>query len=93
MNELKLTLDTVNPAHFWGANNENYEMIKGAFAKLKLVARGSEIKVLGDEQELKAFEDKFSQLVAHLEKYSSLTNNDVEIYTWCESKWCSKKRC
>ena len=78
MNELKLTLDTVNPAQFWGPNNENYEMIKGAFAKLKIVARGSDVKVLGDEQELKAFEEKFNQLVGQLEKYSSLSNNDVE---------------
>ncbi len=78
MNELKLTLDTVNPAHFWGPNNENYEMIKGSFAKLKIVARGSGVTVLGDEQELMAFEAKFHELVAHLEKYSSLTNNDVE---------------
>lgn len=78
MNELKLTLETVNPALFWGANNENYEMIKASFPKLKLVARGSEVKALGDEQELKSFEDKFNQLVAHLEKYGSLSNNDVE---------------
>jgi len=78
LNELKLTLDTVNPAQFWGPNNENYEMMKGAFAKLKIVARGTEVKVLGDEQELKAFEQKFKELTAHLEKFSSLTNNDVE---------------
>lgn len=91
MNELKLTLDTVNPAHFWGANNENYEMIKGAFAKLKLVARGSEVKVLGDEQELKAFEAKFSQLVTHLEKYSSLTNNDVESILGAKATGVAKK--
>lgn len=78
MNELKLTLDTVNPAQFWGANNENYELIKAAFAKLKIVARGSEVKVLGDDQELKAFESKFSQLIGQLERYSSLSNNDVE---------------
>lgn len=78
MTEIKLTLETVNPALFWGANNENYEMIKASFPKLKLVARGSEVKALGDDQELKAFEDKFNQLIAHLEKYSSLSNNDVE---------------
>ena len=91
MNELKLTLDTVNPAHFWGPNNENYEMIKGAFAKLKLVARGSDVKVLGDEQELKAFEEKFNQLVAHLEKYSSLSNNDVENILGAKASGVAKK--
>lgn len=78
MNELKLTLESVDPVQFWGANNEHYEIIKNAFPKLKVVARGNEVKVLGDEQELKAFEKKYNQLTAHLEKYSSLTASDVE---------------
>lgn len=78
MNELKLTLESVDPAQFWGTNNEHYELIKNAFPKLKLVARGTEVKVLGDDQELKGFEYKYNQLLGHLEKYSALTPNDVE---------------
>ncbi len=78
MNELKLTLETTDQAQFWGANNEHYELLKMAFPKLKLVARGNEVKALGDEAELKAFEQKFNQLVAQLEKYRTLSHNDVE---------------
>jgi phosphate starvation-inducible PhoH-like protein len=78
LNELKLTLESVNPAQFWGTNNEHYELIKNAFPKLKVVARGNEVKVLGDDQELKGFEQKYNQLLGHLEKYSSLTPADVE---------------
>jgi phosphate starvation-inducible PhoH-like protein len=78
LNELKLTLESVDPVQFWGANNEHYEIIKNAFPKLKVVARGNEVKVLGDEQELKAFEKKYIQLISHLEKYSSLLASDVE---------------
>jgi len=68
----------VDPVQFWGANNEHYELIKNAFPKLKIVARGNEVKVLGDEQELKVFETKYNQLIAQLDKYSALTANDVE---------------
>ena len=78
MNELKLTLESVNPVQFWGTNNEHYELIKNAFPKLKVVARGNEVKVLGDDQELKAFEQKYNQLLSHLEQYSNLTPGDVE---------------
>lgn len=78
MNELKLTLETTDQVQFWGANNEHYELIKSAFPKLKIVARGNDVKALGDEAELKAFEQKFEQLVAHLEKYRTLSHNDVE---------------
>lgn len=78
MNEKKLTLESVDPAQFWGTNNEHYELIKLAFPKLKIVARGTDLKVLGDEKELQNFENKFNQLVAHLDRYRSLTPGDVE---------------
>ncbi|MGN7204015.1 PhoH family protein [Pedobacter sp. SAFR-022] len=78
MNEKKLTLESVDPAQFWGTNNEHYELIKLAFPKLKIVARGTDIKVLGDERELQNFENKFNALVAHLDRFRSLTPSDVE---------------
>lgn len=78
MNELKLSLESVDPVQFWGANNEHYEIIKSAFPKLKIVARGNEVKVLGEEQELSLFEKRYNQLTSHLEKYSTLNANDVE---------------
>ncbi|MHA4895035.1 PhoH family protein [Pedobacter sp. PWIIR3] len=78
MNELKLTLESVDPVQFWGPNNEHYEIIKNAFPKLKIVARGNDVKVLGEEQELSLFEKKYNQLISHLEQFSALTANDVE---------------
>jgi len=78
LNELKLTLESVDPLQFWGANNEHYEIIKNAFPKLKVVARGNELKVLGDEKELKVFEQKYTLLLNQLEQYSTLTASDVE---------------
>uniref|UniRef100_UPI0035BBE956 PhoH family protein n=1 Tax=Mucilaginibacter sp. TaxID=1882438 RepID=UPI0035BBE956 len=78
MNELKLSIDQVNPAVLWGPNNDHFEIIKKQYPKLKIVARGSEVKVMGDEQELNLFQAKFDSLVAHIDKYESLNVNDVE---------------
>ncbi|WP_316752100.1 PhoH family protein [Pedobacter gandavensis] len=78
MNELILTLESVDPVQFWGANNEHYELIKNAFPKLKVVARGIELKVFGDEKELKVFEQKYILLLARLENNLGLNVNDVE---------------
>ena len=78
MNELKLTLETTDQVQFWGANNENYELVKAAFPKLKIVARGNDVKALGDDAELKVFEQKFGQLVSHLDKFRTLSLSDVE---------------
>lgn len=62
----------------WGAQNENYELIKKAFPKLKLVSRGIELKVLGDEQEVAAFKLVFDRLVNHIDQYNRMTAIDLE---------------
>ncbi len=77
MNELKTTIEQINPAVLWGPNNDHFEIIKKQFPKLKIVARGNEIKVLGDDNELNLFQDKLSKLIQHVEKYESL--NTIEL--------------
>ena len=78
MNEIKLSIENINPAVLWGPNNDHFEIIKKQYPKLKIVARGSEVKVLGDERELTVFEEKFSYLLQHIEKYENLNIQDVE---------------
>jgi phosphate starvation-inducible PhoH-like protein len=78
LNELKLSIDQVNPAVLWGPNNDHFEIIKKQYPKLKIVARGSEVKVMGDERELTLFLEKFDHLVEHVEKFETLNVNDVE---------------
>ncbi|QJD97837.1 PhoH family protein [Mucilaginibacter robiniae] len=78
MNELKLSIEHINPAVLWGPNNDHFEIIKKQYPKLKIVARGSEVKVLGDENELAAFKDKFGYLLQHVEKFDNLSITDIE---------------
>lgn len=78
MNELKLTLENVNPVVIWGSNNEYFEIIKKHFPKIKIVARGNELKVLGDEAEIVHFNEKFTEILEHVDKFQSLNNNDLE---------------
>lgn len=78
MNELKITLESVNPAVLWGPNNEYFEQIKRSFPKIKIVARGNEVKALGDENELINFNEKITAIIHHLDKYQNLSANDLE---------------
>lgn len=78
MNELKLEIEHINPVVIWGPNNEYFEAIKRQFPKVKIVARGNEVKVLGDEAELQVFNQKFQELLQHVDKYQSLSGNDLE---------------
>jgi phosphate starvation-inducible PhoH-like protein len=50
----------VDPVVIWGANNEYFEIFKKHFPKIKIVARGNEVKVLGDDKELNTFFTKIS---------------------------------
>ena len=77
MNELKIILESVNPVVLWGPNNEYFEMIKRSFPKLKIITRGNEVKVLGDEIELNLFNDKLNQIINHLDQFQNLSNNDI----------------
>lgn len=78
MNELKLEIENINPVVVWGPNNEHFETLKRQFPKIKIVARGNEVKVLGDEAELRTFHQKFQEVLDHADKYQSLSSNDLE---------------
>ncbi len=78
MNELNLTLENVDPIVIWGPNNEYFEIIKKHFPKIKIVARGIDLKVLGDETEIQNFNLKFTEILNHADKFQSLNNNDLE---------------
>jgi phosphate starvation-inducible PhoH-like protein len=78
LNELKISIENINPAVLWGPNNDHFEIMKKQYPKLKIVARGSEVKVLGDERELVIFEEKFKHLTDHIEKFENLNITDLE---------------
>jgi phosphate starvation-inducible PhoH-like protein len=78
LNELVLELTEISPREFFGKQNENIELLKKYFPKLKIVARGSKIKVYGDEELLEEFDKRFDMLTAHFAKYNKLDENAIE---------------
>jgi phosphate starvation-inducible PhoH-like protein len=78
LNELLITLESVNPVVLWGPNNEFYDIIKRSFPKLKIVTRGNEVKALGDEKELNNFNEKLNAIISHLDKYQNLSTGDID---------------
>ena len=78
MNEIILELTEISPREFFGQRNENIDLIKKYFPKLKIVARGSKIKAYGDEELLEEFERRFDMLSAHFAKYNKLDENAIE---------------
>ena len=86
MSELIINLDNVNLGSLWGAQNENFESIKERFPKLRLIARGTELKVLGEESEQKIFESIFTGILDHVIKYHNLELVQLEEILGVKSK-------
>jgi phosphate starvation-inducible PhoH-like protein len=78
LNELIIELTDISPREFFGQNNENIDLLKKHFPKLKIVARGNKIKVYGDEDLLDEFDRRFDLLTAHYAKYNKLDENSIE---------------
>ncbi|TDS15753.1 PhoH family protein [Sphingobacterium paludis] len=78
MNEVLIQLDDVNLMTLWGAQNEHFELVKKGFPKLRLVARGNELKVLGEESEQVRFKEVFQRILNHIEQFQSLNSNALE---------------
>ncbi|WP_024771159.1 PhoH family protein [Aquimarina macrocephali] len=78
MNELIIELTEINPREFFGLQNSNIQLLKKYFPKLKIVARGSKIKVYGDDDMLKEFDMRLNMLLEHFSKYNKLDENAIE---------------
>jgi len=78
LNELILELTDISPREFFGHQNANIDILKKYFPKLKIVARGSKIKVYGDEELLEEFDKRFTMLTNHFIKYNKLDENVIE---------------
>ena len=62
MIEKHIVLEDIDPVIFYGVNNANLQIIKALYPKLRIVARGNVIKVMGDEEEMWAFEESILAL-------------------------------
>ena len=77
MIEKHIVLEDIDPVIFYGVNNANIQMIKALFPKLRIVARGDVIKVMGDEEEMCAFEEAVIAMQKHCAKYNSLNEESI----------------
>ncbi len=77
MIERIVIIDNVDPVSFYGVNNSNMQLIRNLFPKLRMAARGSVIKVIGDDKETAEFEKKIKELEEYCVKYNKLTEDVI----------------
>ena len=77
MIEKHILIEDIDPLLLYGVNNANMQMLKALYPKLRIVARGNVIHVMGDELEMCAFEEIIEKLQKHILKYNSLTEEEL----------------
>ena len=78
MNERIFELEEINPKDLFGSHNRNIELIKTYFPKLKIIARGEQIKVFGEPLLVDDFEKRFEMLTKYFHRYNKLDDNTIE---------------
>jgi len=79
LTEINIELAEINAQDFYGANNEHLKRIKEYYPKLKIIARGRQLTVLGNEDILKVFDQKIQKVIQHIHKYNRLSDRELEI--------------
>ena len=78
MPDRTILIEGIDPLEFYGVANSNLDRIGGLFPKLKIIARGSTIKAIGDEAELNRFEEKVNSLFDYIAKYGHVSKEVVD---------------
>jgi len=72
-----INIETTHPLEIFGANDQNLELVRNFFPRLKIVSRDNFVKAYGEESDLLDFELKFNTLLLHFEKFGRLNKTDI----------------
>ena len=78
MMEKVIYLEGIEPVNLFGVKNQRLEKLKEYYPKLKIIGRGNELKVQGEEQEIHEFEEKIDLIVEYLNKFKNLKETEFE---------------
>lgn len=69
----------MDPVQVFGVNNTLLGKITGYFPRIRIIARGSEIKAVGEQEELDRFEEKIQELIDYLHHHNQLTAEELDM--------------
>ncbi len=78
MNEKVIEIVDVNPNDFFGTRNSTITELKKHFPKIKIIARGNKIKIIGDDEQLTEFEKRLNMLIVYFDRYNRLDEHSIE---------------
>ena len=77
MIEKHIVLEDIDPIMFYGVGNSHLQTVKSLFPKLRIMARGNVLRILGDEEEMAKFEDDMENIRKHLLNHNTISEEDI----------------
>ena len=77
MTEKHIVLEDIDPVVFYGVGNGHLQMIRSLYPKLRIVARDNVVRVLGDEEQMAAFEENIEKMRQHVLRFNALKEEDI----------------
>ena len=78
MTEAIINLESVNPIEFFGVNNGKLDLLKKRFPLLKILSRGTQVKLSGSSEQIEEAKEKINLLIQYLEKNGNVSHNYFE---------------
>jgi phosphate starvation-inducible PhoH-like protein len=78
LTETIINLESVNPLEFFGVNNGKLDILKKKFPLLKILSRGTQIKLSGAPEQIESAKEKIELLVSYLERNGHVSENYFE---------------
>jgi len=73
-----INLESVNPIEFFGVNNGKLDLLKKKFPLLKILSRGTQIKLSGAPEQIDTAKEKINLIIQYLERNGHLSENYFE---------------
>src|SRR6476469_6012346 len=73
-----INLQTVNPIEFFGVNNGKLDILKKKFPLLKVLSRGTQVKLSGSPEQVETAKEKIDLIVQYLERNGHMSENYFE---------------
>lgn len=78
MTDTIINLETVNPIEFFGVNNGKLDILKKKFPLLKILSRGTQLKLSGAPEQIETAREKIALIVSYLERNGHMSQNYFE---------------
>lgn len=78
LTETIINLETVSPIEFFGVNNGKLDILKKKFPRLKILSRGTQIKLSGAPEQIEEAREKINLAVEYLERNGQMSENYLE---------------